>query len=272
LKPPCKLLAVDIDGTLVGRDGVISAENREALALAAASGIRVCLCTGRSVRSSVRYTEELSLDSYHIFYDGALVTNPHTGEDLVARSIDAALVDEMVACAGEMDIYMEVSSGVRSFSGREVAIPDFKRRFFDAEHTVADLAGIGDREVIVQGELVATGPGADERADRFISRFAERLQVGRAKIPTYPDVTFIITLARGACKGAALEALTARLGITRGETAAIGDWVNDVSMLGAAGLGIAMGNACDELKKVADHVTRGVDEHGLAAAIKELIL
>jgi Cof subfamily protein (haloacid dehalogenase superfamily) len=263
---------VDIDGTLVGRDGVISAENKAALSLAAGAGIRICLATGRSVLSSQRYIEELSLDSYHIFYDGALVSDPHTGERLVARGIDAALVDEMAVCAGELGIYLELSSGVRSFSDTDVAAPDFKSRFFDAEHTVVDLAGIGDRETIVQGQLVATGAEADARADTFINRFADRLQVIRAKIPSYPEVTFIVTLARGACKGTALEALAAHLGIAPEETAAIGDWVNDVSLLSAAGLGIAMGNACEELKKTADHVTLSVGEHGLAAAIKELLL
>jgi hydroxymethylpyrimidine pyrophosphatase-like HAD family hydrolase len=62
LKNNCKLLAVDIDGTLVDGTGSISAENKEALALAVEAGIRVCLSTGRSIRSSARYSEELSAD------------------------------------------------------------------------------------------------------------------------------------------------------------------------------------------------------------------
>jgi len=65
-----KLLVVDIDGTLVGRGRSISAEDREALAKVRNSGIRVSLSTGRAVRACLRIIEQLSLDGYHIFFDG----------------------------------------------------------------------------------------------------------------------------------------------------------------------------------------------------------
>jgi len=68
-----KLLAVDIDGTLINRYGDVSIENREALAMVRNSGMQVSLSTGRSLKSSVRIINQLSLDSYHVFFDGALV-------------------------------------------------------------------------------------------------------------------------------------------------------------------------------------------------------
>ena len=73
-------------------------------------------------------------------------------------------------------------------------------------------------------------------------------------------------------KGKALEKLAYHLGFSLAEVVAVGDGSNDISLLSTAGLGIAMGNAHEEVKKVADHITLNVEEHGLAAAIKRFLV
>ena len=100
MKPPYyKLLVIDIDGTLVNRQGEISAENREALALASQAGILVSLSTGRSAKSCQPIIERLSLDGYHIFFDGALVSRHISGEVLQVSNMDSGLVKRMVELA-----------------------------------------------------------------------------------------------------------------------------------------------------------------------------
>ena len=79
-------------------------------------------------------------------------------------------------------------------------------------------------------------------------------------------------IAPGTSKGEALKALAGYLEVSLDEVVAVGDWVNDISLLSTAGLGIAMGNAHEDLKAIADHVTLSVDDHGLAAAIREYLL
>ena len=74
-----KLLVLDVDGTLVNRKGAVSAADRAALRKAAARGVRISLSTGRVIQACLKIIRELSLDGYHIFYDGALVTNLTTG-------------------------------------------------------------------------------------------------------------------------------------------------------------------------------------------------
>jgi len=119
---------------------------------------------------------------------------------------------------------------------------------------------------------VITNQQQEEKAALFIDHFMGRLEFTQAYSPRFPDVTFMNVTAPGMSKGKALEALAKHLGITLEEVVAVGDWINDIPLLKAAGLGIAMGNSHDELKKVADHVTLDVEEHGLAAAIREFLV
>ncbi|MGB2828353.1 MAG: HAD-IIB family hydrolase, partial [Dehalococcoidales bacterium] len=92
-----------------------------------------------------------------------------------------------------------------------------------------------------------------------------------AKAPAFPGVDFTNVLSPGVSKGKALEKLAAHLQVPLGEVIAVGDGTNDISLLTAAGLAIAMGNAADEVKAIADYVTLDVDRSGLAAAIDEYI-
>ncbi len=90
--------------------------------------------------------------------------------------------------------------------------------------------------------------------------------------PAYPDVYFINIVAPGVSKGKALEVLASYLSIPLAEVVAIGDGANDISLLAKAGLAIAMENAVDELKAVADYITPDVEHNGVARAINKFLL
>jgi hydroxymethylpyrimidine pyrophosphatase-like HAD family hydrolase len=92
------------------------------------------------------------------------------------------------------------------------------------------------------------------------------------KTPAYPEVDFINIVARGVSKKKALEALARYLGIAVDEVAAIGDGPNDIPLLSSVGLAVAMGNAPEEVKAAAQHITLDVDHNGVAAAIEKFLL
>ena len=100
---------------------------------------------------------------------------------------------------------------------------------------------------------------------------AGKLHLSRAKTPAYPDVEFINILAPGVSKGKALEKLAVHLKVPLSQIMALGDGTNDVSLLITAGLGVAMGNAADEVKAVADYVTLDVGHSGLATALEKFL-
>jgi len=267
-----RLLVIDIDGTLIDRYGDISAENKEALALAHNTGVQVSLCTGRSLNSCLGIIKELSLDNYHIFFDGALVSNPDTGEEIYAQPISPTTARQMVEFARGHDIALDLYSTKSYFAERENWSTEAHRRFFGIEATISDFNRLWQQERLIKGGLVITSPAEEAVLEDFTKQFAGSLHFSQVRVPTFPDVTFINILAPNVSKGRALEALATHMGISLGEAAAVGDGQNDISLLSAAGLAIAMGNAHEELKKIADHITLNVEEHGLAAAIKRFLV
>ncbi len=115
---PYKLLVVDIDGTLIDRKGHISAANRQALSRVRNLGIGVSICTGRGAHSSLDIIRELSLDSYHIFCDGALVSTSDTRREIYARPINPPLVKRMTAFARRNDLDQDRLSATRYLVAR----------------------------------------------------------------------------------------------------------------------------------------------------------
>jgi Cof subfamily protein (haloacid dehalogenase superfamily) len=269
---PYKLLVVDIDGTLLDRNGALSPEDREALVRVSRSGIRVSLSTGRASQACRKLIDELSLDGYHMFFDGALVSDPITGQEVYAQPISTALARQIVEFIHRHEMNMDLFSSTRYFVERETWASDIRREFFGLHPIVVDFNQLWQQERIIKGTLLVRSPEEKTKAERFRQHFRRRLSLSMTKTPAYPEIDFINVLTIGVSKKKALEALAGHLGLAMAEIMAIGDGANDVSILSSVGLGVAMGNAPDEVKAVADYVTRDVDHSGVAAAIKRFLL
>jgi Cof subfamily protein (haloacid dehalogenase superfamily) len=265
-----KLLMVDIDGTLVGRERSVSAQNRQALDRARREGVRVALSTGRAVQACSSIIDQLALDGHHIFFDGALVSAP--GGEVYAEPLNRGVVKEAVKFARALDINLELYSATHYFVERETWSTDAHRQFFGVEPTIVDFTDLWQRERIIKGGLASVNPEQMTRAREFYARFEGRLHFSLARSPAFPDVEFTNVVAPDVSKGRALEALVLYLGISLGEVMAVGDCTNDISLLSRAGLAVAMDNAPDEVKAVADHITLDVDRGGLAVAIERFLL
>ena len=267
-----KLLVVDIDGTLLDGRGNISAEDREALAKARDSGIQVSLSTGRALKGCLSIIDQLSLDSYHISFDGALVSSPDLSEEVYVQPIDKMVVRQMIEFAHSHDIDLELHSATHYFAERGTWSTKAHSQFFNLEATIVDFTRLWEGERIIKGGLVTTTPEDGARAESFQRYFGDRLNFSQARTPACPGVVFVNILAPEVSKGKALEVLASHLGMSLAEVAAVGDGTNDISLLSTAGMAIAMGNAHSELKAIADHITLDVDHSGLAAAINKFLL
>lgn len=266
-----RLLVVDIDGTLLNRYGAIAAADREALARATAAGIAVSLSTGRVIDACRNIFVELALDGYHTFFDGALVADPDSGEEVYVQPVLPEVVREISEFVRGRDMMLDLYSATQFFVERENWSVEVRRSFFGLEPTIGSIDGLWQRERIIKATIIVRTP--EERAgfEAFRGHFGDRLSYSWTNTPAFPGADFINIIAPGASKGRALRELASHLRVPLDQVAAIGDGDNDRSLLGAAGLGIAMGNASEELKAAADLVVADVEGNGVAAAVARLL-
>jgi Cof subfamily protein (haloacid dehalogenase superfamily) len=264
-----RLLALDIDGTILANDLVILPEVTEAIGAAQARGIRVTLATGRMYGSTVPYAQRLGIRDPLICYQGGMIRDPLTGEiyehttmagDLAAEAVELlqaagifviAYVDERMCVARrgpELETYLTWHpEGVEV-----VVVPDVAAHV--AAHPPTKLLFTAPSEVVEREML------------RLAAHFGDRLAVIRSHA-IFGELT-----APGISKGSALKTLAARLGIPREQVVAIGDHENDLPMIAWAGLGLAMGNAIPAVRAAADAVIPSVEEAGVAWAIEHYLL
>jgi len=272
LKHLYRLLVVDIDGTLLDKDGNISSENEKALARVRATGLRFSLCTGRSILASRSVIERLAVDGFHIFFDGAFVSSPDASREVYARPLPRSAVRQIVEYADEHSLNLEISAVDKFYAARESWGTEIRRQFFGIEPVITDLSTLWDKERVIKANLLTTNTQEVAKAEALMRHFKGALVFSHGGTPAYPGVDFLNILAAGVSKGKALEALVNHLGISLAEVIAIGDGSNDIPLLATAGLAIAMDNASPEVKAVADHVTEDVDHSGLAKAIERFLL
>ncbi len=267
-----KLLVLDIDGTLINKDGTISTADRSAIAMAREAGFSICLCTGRSTGASLKVLKELGLDGFHIFFDGTLVYDPQKDTELYSKPIPLALVKEMTEYALKEGLPIDLFSHSQYFVVEESWRTALRKDFFDIQAVVTDLHTIWKKEKIIKGGIAVKTSDEIKLAEKFAEKFADRLNLTWTVTPAFPDIKFINIVTCGASKGQAMEVLCSHLQIPIELVCAIGDGSNDISLLSRAGLAIAMQNSPTELKALADYVTGDVNKSGVAEAIQSFLL
>jgi Cof subfamily protein (haloacid dehalogenase superfamily) len=267
-----ELLVIDMDGTIVNADGKISEADKKAIAAAQARGVRVALSTGRVVDACRKYIAELGLDGVHIFFDGALVYDLSHKKSIYSRPIKTETLKAAVEFARENKIYLELYAIDRYFVEEINWADNIHREFFGLHSTLTNFDEIVGRETIIKCELMVHNDEEEAKHQLFMEHFKDKLRGSVARTPAYPEVRFVNIVDPRVNKGSALEKLAEYFGVSLDRVMAIGDGTNDLPLLEKAGLKIAMGNARDELKAIADYVTRSVDESGSAAAIELFLL
>lgn len=267
---PIRLIALDLDDTVVTRDLTIPAAVRQAIAEALRRGVVVVLATGRMFRSARPFAEALGIDAPLITYNGALVRDL-AGKVYAEQPLPKEYVGELAEFARAegvtLNLYVDDTLCVEQMNddvAYYLSIARVEPRIVGDLVAVARSLAPGER---VHKALFVADP---DRAPRLLAvlqqRYAGRLEV----VPS--QARFIELTDLGVSKGRALAALCRSLGIPREQVLAVGDNFNDVTMLQFAGIGIAMGSAPEAVKQIADAVVGTSEEGGVAEAIERYVL
>ncbi|KXZ17111.1 Cof-type HAD-IIB family hydrolase [Bacillus nakamurai] len=284
-----KLIAIDLDGTLLNSRHQVSTENEQALKEAQQAGIEIVVSTGRAHFDVLSIFEPLGMKTWVISANGAAIHAPD-GSLYHCETIHASRARDILSWLENGEYYYEV------FTNQAIYTPETGRQLLDIEiDRVKSANPEQDLSVLQQAaevqysqsgfayiqsyrELFDTKEHLDFYNILGFSFDEKKLKAGWDRFRDQEDLTLVSSAdhnfelsARNASKGQALKRLAKRLGIPMAETAAAGDSLNDYSMLQAAGKGVAMGNARGDIKEIADAVTLTNDQNGIAHMIKNLL-
>ena len=259
-----RMIATDLDGTLLRRDGSVSARTRAALAAAEAAGLTTVLVSGRPPRSLRLVAERLGATGLAICCNGALVYDLALGEIVHHAPMTGEVARRLI---GEL-----------RRAAPEVAFAVERGLHFGCEPAYATLRGRLPEPVIWQADALELGAEPLTKLIAFhatlsIEQLAEAALAcaGAEAAVTYSGAGFLEISAAGVDKASALRWLCAARGIAREEVVAFGDMLNDLAMLGWAGHPVAVANAHPEILALAREVTLSNEEDGVAVVIERIL-
>jgi hypothetical protein len=279
-----RLLALDLDGTLLDSRGRVPPANVDALRRARRAGLFTVLCTGRGLKESRRVLDELRHDQPTILANGALIADPETGTTLHRAAMEPHVALKVVEhlCRGDDAVLVLLDPAEVEHDYliiREHRLTANSRWWFDhvgATYRSVDRACEQDLHHAVRVGIVGPASHMPPVAASLVERFSPGLFVQHFTAVDNSEsggeqIHVLEVFSAGVSKWSALQWLGEAHNIGPGQIAAIGDQINDVDMLREAGCGIAMGNAVPEAAAAARHQTAGNDDSGVAVAIDRLL-
>jgi len=262
-----RLVALDLDGTLVGEDLTIRPRVREAIAAAQQRGVCVTIVTGRMFAATKPYARELGITGPIVCYQGAAIFDAGTGATLREVALHSDVTRDVLDWANEHGVHAQCYAGDTLYVEE---INRFSKRYTDLARVEPVLvpslreafAGRPTIKIVLVDDPVPSGQHLD----------ALRALLGERAYLTRSHVDFVEVIDPHVNKGEALGFVAERYGVALDATLAVGDAWNDVPLLDAAAIGVAMGSGPPELLARADAVVADVAHDGVAEAIEWYVL
>lgn len=262
-----KLVAIDIDGTLLRNDKTLSDKNRNAINKAVKMGIKVVITTGRPVLGIMNYLKDLDLigeNEYAIADNGATVYDTKNFSLIHEKALTGKdikyIYSYMKKDNNEIELHVPEGGLVEKDSG---TICTKKRKPYMDIKTVDIMKHVKDEDKIFKILVFAEEKTIEESYKNIPSELLEKYSAIRALNNMFEF------MYKGSTKASGIEVLRKYLGIEKEQIIAIGDEMNDLDMIEYAGLGVAMGNARAEVKSKADFITKSNEEDGVAYVLEK---
>lgn len=266
-----KLIAIDLDGTLLTDEKKITDRNKEILTKAKNQGVKVVLCTGRPLISINDYLNRLDLrdaGDYSITFNGGAVQKNDTGEELLSCPLSLTDVKQIAEVMTELDLPLDIISNDTCIN-----IPTSKSRqsIYQSinpilKYVTKEVAELDETIIFNKMVVAAEADYLDEQLKGLSKEWYEKFNIMKSRDELLEIIRPDVSKANG------IDLLAKELGIKQSEVMAIGDEENDESMISYAGMGVVMANGNEELKKIAQFVTKSNEEDGVAYAVEKFVL
>ncbi|MFC0296378.1 Cof-type HAD-IIB family hydrolase [Geobacillus jurassicus] len=267
-----KLLALNIDGTILKNNGRLSRETKEAVDYVKKKGVYVTLITSRNLLSARKVAKALRLDGMLIAFQGAMI----------ARTLDDRLFDAVIPEERTFNIVQILENFNCNIRLMHERYSLGNRKKVKKNLVVQTVLSSSDpffyptQFVDSLGDVLIDEPIAVPKIDVYFAEDEERDEAAALLTKSIPSIDMIMQpngkmeiVPQGVSKLAGLRRLVQHIGVSLKETVVIGDGLDDLPAIEAAGLGVAMGNAPLEVKRAADWVTRSNEQLGVAYMVKE---
>lgn len=264
-----KLIALDMDGTLLNENKEISKSNLEAIQFARRKGIKVVLATGRPTKGIEKYLKELNLideNEYAVSYNGAVVQEVKSGKIIAKNVMSLDDLKQLYNLSKELNVNIHALTPNSCITPKINQYSELEATMNNIPLEIVDFDTIDKNTTIVK--IMFVDP--EEKLNKVIELLPKELYDKYTIVRSAPF--FLEFLNKKVNKGFGVRLLAEKLGIKPSEVICIGDAENDIHMIEFAGLGVAMGNAFPEVKKKADYVTKTNEEDGVAHVIKKFVL
>lgn len=266
-----KIVTIDLDGTLFDNEKKISYQNKLAIAKCHDLGVKIVIATGRPLNGVMPVLEELGLTTtsdYAIIYNGAKIMNVGTKEIISSSVIDGKVVKELYQES------LRLGVNIHAFRENEELITTKHNPYTDVESKInkipdiiTDFNTINDNDKFIKCMLV----DSEENITRCMNEVNPKYYNNYTMVRS--SKIFLEFLHKGIEKGQALKSLASYLGVNMNDTMAIGDAGNDISMIKASGVGVAMKNAFPEVLEFADYITKNDNNNsGVAEALNKFVI
>jgi Cof subfamily protein (haloacid dehalogenase superfamily) len=270
---PIKLIVVDIDGTIAGRNNAVAPAVKAAIREAIDRGIKVGVATGRMYQSALRFHQEIGANVPVMAYQGAWIQDPETQQVYRHLQVEPAIARELIDyfeqphLPEELSVHVYVDDKLYVKAVKQDT-EEYIQRSSVTPHRVEDL-----REVLSTAPTKILAMHSDvDLIESLLQDLKGRYSRDRLHVTTSVPI-FLETTNPAVNKGTAIDLIARELlGIDASEVMAIGDNYNDVEMLSYAGWGVAMGNAPPAVQAQANWVAPSVDKDGVATAIRQFVL
>lgn len=267
-----KAVFFDIDGTLLGLDGGYTEMTKQEIHRIKEQGIKTAVASGRPSFAASYLIDELGLDDVGQFCTGAHIYDPRECKDLFLSAISPAICTRLVSCVRELDLYCEIYTSDNYYIEHN--------SYCDITHVHSEHLRRGPseqcfNELVANNQIIKFLSAVSNTGEYWklieLEKMFPDMHFAYAGIAAYPDWKFVSIVDQSACKEKAFDFLLKYYHLESAQVMCLGDAHSDMTFVKNAGVGVAMGNASDELKAVANYVTKPVWQDGVSYAISRFI-